>query len=229
MNKKLEKSRLSFKSSPDFLVGFFVWKRHSFKKHFLKPVSLVLVFTFSYTQLLWAADVRQLLLDAKASFEDDTRRGGTMTAADLESAQSAQQAAVDQQAALQDLQNMNFSLTTQNGDILNYIGNTLSKVTRPDGTTLNNIQLDANGNILNADLKLSDGSIQILNDGKIISYLTPDGTSVEYDIQTGRVSKTVSSQGIVSTYSYQTDSAGNVNKTIVSSIEATATYDSTGT
>src|SRR3989338_2191668 len=145
---KQPETKISLKSLLVKKAGFFAWKRPSFKKHFLKPVSLVLVFTFSYTQLLWAADVRQMLLDAKASFDlEDTRRSG-MDGETLTSAQAPQEAVVDQQNALQDLQNMNFSLTTQNGDILNYIGNTLDQVTRPDGTTLNNIQLDANGNII---------------------------------------------------------------------------------
>ena len=224
MNKKLEKSRSSFKSSPDFLVGFFALKRHSFKKHFLKPISLILVFTFSYTQILWAADVRQMLLNAKASFEDDTRRGGTMSATDLGSAQTSQQAAVAQQAALQDLQNMNFSLTTKNGDILKYVGDTLSRVTRPDGTQLKIIQVDASGNIVSADLKLSDGSIQIFQNGQVIGYGTPDGSTVVYS--GGQIQKVTSKAGVDTLYTYNNkDANGNLIETVLDNPSYTTKYD----
>src|SRR3989338_8183195 len=205
------------------LAGFFNAKKRSLKKLFTKSVALALVISFSYTQLLWAIDVRQMLLDAKASFdlEDQTRASGT-SSTDLEAAQTQQQTVIDQQNALQDLQNMNFSLTTQNGDILKYVGDTLNEITRPDGTTLNNIQLDANGNIIDADLKLSDGSIQVYQNGKVIGYLRPDGTSVDYNITTGRVDKTETKDHAVSTYLYTPDpnNSNNVIKTTVTSTKA---------
>src|SRR3989338_2314378 len=111
------------------------------KSSFLKLISWVLVFSFSTTQLLCAADVRQMLLDAKMAFlEEDLRR--SMTSEELLSPQSPQESLIDQQNTLQDLEGLNFSLTTQNGDILKYVGDKLSQVKRPDGTLLNNIQLD---------------------------------------------------------------------------------------
>ena len=41
----------------------------------VKIVSSVLVLTFSYSQILWASDVRQMILDAKMMFaEEDAKR-----------------------------------------------------------------------------------------------------------------------------------------------------------
>ena len=223
---KQSETNISLKSLLVKKAGFFAFKKCSFKKHFLKPVSLVLVFTFSYTQILWAADVRQMLLNAKASFEDDTRRGGTMTATDLASAQSSQASAVAQQAALQDLQNMNFSLTTKNGDILKYVGDKLNEVQRPDGTTLKNIQVDASGNILNADLKLSDGSIQVFQNGQVLGYQTPDGSQVIYS--NGQIQKVISKDGVETLYSYIKDANGSVTETVLDNSSYQTKYDANG-
>ena len=138
-------------------------------KPFTKAISLLLLFTFGYSQLIYAADVTQMIADAKALFELENQKKaeGGVSAAQLVQSQSQQQSVIDQQQALQDLQNNNnpvssdsqFSLTTQNGDVLSYVGNKLNEVTRPDGTILNNITTDSLGNIQNANLKLSDGSI----------------------------------------------------------------------
>ena len=201
----------------------------------LRPVAWALIFTFSYTQILYAADVRQMLLDAKRSFEEEDHRRG---AADLEGAQDSHESLVDEQNTLHALSESNtvsdptsntgFSLTTQNGDILKYVGDRLSQVQRPDGTFLNNITLDENGSILDADLRLSDGSIQVFQDGQVLGTTNPDGTQVEYDLETGRVKKTTSREGVVTDYSYTLDVEGNVIETILETDKVKSTYDAQG-
>ncbi|GEM_PF-2200012 len=198
-------------------------KTRQIKKFFLKSIALSLVLSFSYSQLVWAADVRQMILDAKASFDQDTRRSGSMTSTDLTASQTQAAAVVDQQQALQDLQSTNFSLTTKNGDILDYVGNTLSHVTRPDGTALRNIQVDANGNILNADLKLSDGSIQIFQNGQVIGYGTPDGSTVVYSA--GQIQKVTSKAGVDTLYTYNKDANGYLIETVLDNPSYTTKYD----
>jgi len=191
-----------------------------FKRFFLKPIAAVLIFTFSYSQLLYAADVRQMLLDAKAYFqEEDTRRlDGGMSPSELETAQSQAQSEIQTQEALQDLQETNFSLTTQNGDILQYVGNTLKRIQRPDGTVLSNIELDADGNVQGADLKLEDGSIQVFRNGEVLAYETPDGTQVFYE--QGKIQKTISKEGLETTYTYLAD------QTVLENTQVKAIYDS---
>ncbi len=176
------------------------------KSVFFKSICWTLILSFSYSQFCYALTPRELLDQAKASFGlmgDDHHQGGGSNPVDLQQSQVQAQSAVDQQNNLQDLQNLNFSLTTQNGDTLNYVNNTLSQITRPDGTTLNNISQDAmTGNITGANLRLNDGTIQILQNGNILGSQTPDGTQVFYDLQTGKVQRTVSSSGEETTYTY---------------------------
>ncbi len=198
-------------------------KTRLIEKLCLKSVAVSLILSFSFSQLVWAVDVRQMILDAESSFDQDTRRSGNLTPTNLTTAQTQAQTTVDQQQALQDLQNTNFSLTTKNGDVLQYVGNVLNKVQRPDGTLLNNIQVDANGNITNANLKLSDGSIQIFQNGQVIGYGTPDGNTVVYSA--GQIQQVISKTGIVTNYSYIKDSLGNVIETDLDNTSYTTKYD----
>ena len=59
-------------------------------KSLLKLVSSLLIFAFSFSDLLYAADARQMLMDAKASFEmADDRRGAVSTPAALTTGEAA--------------------------------------------------------------------------------------------------------------------------------------------
>ena len=200
------------------------------QKPFLKAIASILALTFSWSQILWAADVRQMILDAKEMFaEEDARKAQGSSAGVLTSNESKQQAVVEQKQALQDLeerQNPQFSLTTQNGDILDYVGEKLSQVKRPDGTVLKNITTDAAGMIQNADLKLSDGSIQVFQDGKVIGYQTPEGSQVIY--RDGQIQKVIAKDGAVTLYSYRLDQNNNIITTTLDSADTTTLYDSQG-
>ena len=205
-------------------AGSFNFKQCSFKKLFKKVVSALLVFTFSWSQLLYAVDPRELLAQAKASFNtEDQRRGGGLMDSGGAQAQSLNEAVVDQQNTLQDLQNLNFSLTNQNGDILKYVDDKLSQIKRPDGATLKNIILSEEGKIQSADLRLSDGSIQILNDGKVIAYQTPGGTQVFYE--NGEIKKIVSKEGVETVYTYNKDPDGNLLEVVLESDQSISKYD----
>ena len=69
-----------------------------------KSIALALVFSTLYSQLLWAADARQMLQNAKSLFEeDDTRRSGSMAPAALQGAQWKQEQGVANKQALQSL------------------------------------------------------------------------------------------------------------------------------
>ena len=199
------------------------------KKFLTKITASFLVLTFSYSQLLYAADVRQMILDAKAFFDQEAanRPGGSssLSPQDLTAAQTQAAAVVTQQQTLQDLSNTNFSLTTQNGDVLKYVGSKLNEVTRPDGSELHNITTDLNGNITNADLKLSDGSVQIYQNGQVLGYQTPDGTQVIYS--NGTIQKTIDKNGIETLYSYGKDAQGN-NETVLDNPSYTTKYDQNG-
>jgi YD repeat-containing protein len=170
-----------------------------------------------------------MILDAKQSFEleNEARRSG-LTATELEASQTSQQSLIQQQQALTDLQGENFSLKTQSGDTLKYVGDSLKAVDRPDGTRMRNILTDAEGNIRDADLQLIDGSVQILRDGKVIGYGLPDGTQAIYDPATGRIQKTISRSGEETLYSYTLNAAGAVTETLADSPSRRSKYDAAG-
>lgn len=196
-------------------------------KSFLRSVSVALLVSFGSSQIGYAADVRQMLLDAKLSFqEEDTRRGDGLSGDTLQTSSSPEQMEIERQEALQELQAMNFSLTTKNGDILKYVGDTLSEVKRPDGALLKNIQLDAEGNIAAADLKLADGSIQIYQNGRVIGYETPDGSQVIYE--NGDIQKVISKDGVETLYTYLRDAQGAVIQTTLESPTHRTIYDASG-
>ncbi|MGH7198471.1 MAG: cysteine peptidase family C39 domain-containing protein, partial [Candidatus Omnitrophota bacterium] len=117
------------------------------------------------------------------------RRGEGINSEQLTQAQSHVEAEIERQEALQDLQNQNFSLTTENGILLEQISQNQVQAQSPDGSTLTTIQLDQNGNVIVADLQLSDGSIQVYQNGQLIGYVAPDGTQVLYE--NGEVQKIV--------------------------------------
>ena len=199
------------------------------RKLFIKSVSLLIIAGFSYSQFAWAEDPRQMLLDAKKAFDEmvgSPRPSTGTSASQLTASQTTAQNVVTQQNALQDLQNLNFNLTTQNGDILTYVGNTLNQAKRPDGTTLINILTDASGNISSADLRLSDGSVQVYQNGQVIGTQTPDGSQVIYS--GGQIQKVISKDGTQTLYSYVKDTGGHVIQTILDSPATQAKYDANG-
>ncbi len=190
--------------SPRNFAGFFNLKRYALLNLFKKSTALTLVLTLSWWQFAWAIDVRKLLWEQEQAFEtNEMRRGEGITSEQLQASQSVVENEIQHQNDLEDLQNQNFSLTTPNGDVLEYIGNRLVEVQRPDGTTLTNIQVDADGNVIVADLLLSDGSLQVFQNGQIIAYRTADGTQVLYE--NGQVKKIIFADGSEAPVSYTSD------------------------
>src|SRR3989338_10922859 len=96
--------------SPLEKAGFSVLRRYELGKLFRKSIAAALIITFSHQQLVWAIDVRQMLLDAKSSFEEDS--GGSLPAGSsvesFQQTQALQESEGQTQQALPDLQNLKF-------------------------------------------------------------------------------------------------------------------------
>ncbi|MGH7197644.1 MAG: hypothetical protein ACREH5_02750, partial [Candidatus Omnitrophota bacterium] len=196
-----DRRQASRKGPLNFSAGFFSFKSYHLLKLFNKSIALTLVLTFSWWQLVWAIDVRKLLWDQDQSFqEQEMRRGEGINAQELELAQSRVESEIESQESLQELQNQNFSLTTENGILLEQINQDLIAAQSPDGSVLTTIQMDADGNVIVADLQLSDGSIQVYQNGQLIGYVAPDGTQVLYE--NGEVQKVIFPDGTEAAFSF---------------------------
>ncbi|MBI5124276.1 MAG: hypothetical protein HZA72_02525, partial [Candidatus Omnitrophica bacterium] len=115
------------------------------------------------------------------------------------------------------------SLTTQTGDVLNYRGQALERVVLNDGTLLENLTLSDTGDILSGIIRYPDGSVFTVEEGRVTSSLSSDGTATHYDIN-GRIESEVAKDGIVSYYTYEFDEAGNVIKTTVTRPDSITEY-----
>ena len=207
-------------------VHYMNYSRYSLS---FKILSAFLAFTLLYLDVIWALDVRQKQIEDKFALQmlGQGRKIGTPIPNSLNTNFETQnQDVVDHQNDLLDLGTLNFSLTTQNGDILHYIGSRLEEVERQDGSTLTDIELDDAGNILNAQLVLSDGGVQIFQNGVIVAFDLPDGSRVEYEA--GRIKKVTSLSGVETSYSYIEDGAGNISEIILENSTQKAFYDPTG-
>ncbi len=117
------------------------------------------------------------------------------------------------------------SLTTEAGDVIYYIGNTIDRIERADGTILRNIILDANNNLQDADIIYADNTIESVVNKKVIKITKSDGTIFNYDPD-----ETISSveypDGKIIVYSYIRSDTGTILETILTDTEKIAHYDS---
>ena len=67
------------------------------------------------------------------------------------------------------------SVTTAAGDIINYQNNAIFSIQKKDGTVLTNIVVDANNNLTGAQITYTDGTVQIVVNGKVTQVANPDG------------------------------------------------------
>ncbi|MBP9733211.1 MAG: hypothetical protein KBD07_02405, partial [Candidatus Omnitrophica bacterium] len=209
----------------------------------LKALSLTLAVSVLWLDFAWALDPRQKLLDDAEQFmamQSDAPR--LQSAPPLNYTFEDQNAsAVGAQAALQELGSTipgqdeadlpsaepAFTLKTITGDLLDMTGGEIGRITRADGTVLSGLRFDADGKIIDADLRLDDGTIQLARSGGVIASRLPDGTDVFYD-SNGRVEKTASSDGKESFYDYEFAADGTVMRTTVTSEGGISVYDANG-
>lgn len=198
-----------------------------------RAACLTLVISILWLDVAWALDPRQKLLDDAEHFLQMQSEGARVSSPEpLNQSFSDQNGSVvEAQSALQTLESQNLApaltLKTSAGDLLQMVDGQVSGVTRADGTMLAGIRLDAEGRIVDADLRLPDGALQLVRDGGVIASRLPDGTDVYYGAN-GRVERTVAPDGREAVFAYTLNDAGTVLKTTVTSIEAVSEYDAEG-
>ena len=116
------------------------------------------------------------------------------------------------------------SITTQDGDVIHYQDGSIYSIDKADGTVIRNIALDSDGNLLDADIEYTDGTLQTILNGKVKRITKPDGTIFEYG-DDERIETVTFADGSIATHSYETDELGNAI-TVVTDSEKISYYDS---
>lgn len=120
------------------------------------------------------------------------------------------------------------SVTTQAGDVIHYVNGVIDRVEQADGTILRNIVVDEADNLLRADIVYTDGTTQVVEGGRLVRALRPDGTVINYDSD-GRIVLVAYAAGTTVTYTYVEDVSGNVIETVLTNSNGTVSrYDANG-
>ena len=126
-----------------------------------KIISLIVVFTFLYQQLLWAVDYEYGL-----PVNNDENRSGFLSAESLAQAQARQEEFI---TYLQSVESANSNqaqtttaVTTDAGDVVHYSGDTLRYIERPDGSVLDAVTLTSANDLADAPVRYPDGPLLII-------------------------------------------------------------------
>lgn len=221
--------------------------------NFKKIIAMTLCFTFLYEQLVFSAgidynapDYRDInsKIDAKLDAEytqskediinqkqflyEQARRGGPEAAVSEENLESYSVSTQEENASeIQDLQSNGqgiLTITTQNGDIIKYVGNNIYSIITKDGISLTDIVIDQDGNLINADFNFADYSLCQIVDGKTGKIITPDGTQYFYTPDS-LVEYAILPDGKRIDYAYIKDSDSNIIATEIEDGESKIVYD----
>lgn len=159
----------------------------------LRILSLTLALSMIWLDVAWALDPREKLAQDKLAIQSLTDGqkfgGGSESYAEFNQSQvdqmnlvqsmsesSANQSAASSEGTASDP--VKFTLKTPNQDLIEYVGSTISKITRADGTIFNGINLSA-GLIQDATILLTDGSTHKI-EGNKVTLTRPDGSKEIY-------------------------------------------------
>ncbi|MDP2913713.1 MAG: RHS repeat domain-containing protein, partial [Candidatus Omnitrophota bacterium] len=119
------------------------------------------------------------------------------------------------------------SFTTSKGDIVYYQGSAITSIRKKDGTVIGNITLDAGNNLIEADIRYPDSTLQLIREARTASITTPEGSVFSYNAE-GLVESVTYPDGASAAYSYIKDVDGSVLETIVTDADKYSHYDAEG-
>ena len=119
------------------------------------------------------------------------------------------------------------SLTTALGDVMTYENDKIVSIKRKmDGSLITAIELDANGDLKNAYVLHTDGSIDIIYNNSVVETIFPDGTISRY--RDGRKAFDYSEAIGCTLYYYTEDASHNILSVTTVNKNATCAYDANG-
>jgi len=141
-----------------------------------------------------------------------------------------------------------FSVTTQEGDIIYYENSSIKRIEKVDGIVFSDLLIDEDtGDLIDAKIEYPDGTIQLVEAGKVRNITKPDGTIYNYETKedlTGYIGEGSDEELVASVvypnlddpsiegteviYSYLLDVDGKVLETTLTDPEKTTRYNSSG-
>ncbi|MFA6321547.1 MAG: hypothetical protein WCY36_06810, partial [Candidatus Omnitrophota bacterium] len=119
------------------------------------------------------------------------------------------------------------SVTTEEGDEIKYKNSVIYEITKKDGTVLSNIVLDADNNLVAADILYVDGTKEVVADGKVKTITSPEGIVYNYNSDE-LMESVVYADGSITAYSYIKDDDGNIVEIMLTDLDKTVYYDAAG-
>ncbi|MDP2928607.1 MAG: hypothetical protein Q8O01_00905, partial [Candidatus Omnitrophota bacterium] len=117
------------------------------------------------------------------------------------------------------------SVTTQAGDVIHYKDSRIASIEKKDGAVLRDLILDEKNNLLGAEIRYPDGTIQSVANGKVTRVIRPDGATLNYN-EDELISSIVYSDGQTADCLYKKDGQGNIVETVLTDSKKTSRYDS---
>lgn len=119
------------------------------------------------------------------------------------------------------------SVTTALGDVINYNGSTIESIIRKsDSSIITNIELDVSGNLKNAHVIHTDGSVDIVYNNLVVETISIDGGISRYrsNLKAFDYSKQVG----YTRYYYALDASNNITSITTVNKNATCSYAGSG-
>jgi len=127
------------------------------------------------------------------------------------------------EAAAEDI----FTIVTEDGSTVHYAAGRISGMETSDGTVVDNLILDADGGIVEADVNYADGVSSVIRDGKVREVVDAEGTRFNYD-DAGLLTSVEYPNGATVSFAYVKNTAGDVIQTILTDKKKHAQYDTAG-
>ncbi|MFH1189521.1 MAG: hypothetical protein V1682_02380, partial [Candidatus Omnitrophota bacterium] len=124
------------------------------------------------------------------------------------------------------------SVTTESGDVIHYRGGQIESIETKDSSGgkiiiigIEGMELvDVDNNLLNAEITYTDGTIQLIMNGKVSQMTKPDGAVIEYK-DDGLIESIAYPDGKITAYSYIKDGQDNIIETILIDSDRESHYD----
>jgi len=178
----------------------------------IKITAVTVAAVFLWNQIVWAGDLAPGLCSGQLTDYETISEIGNPYAVDVRQNQmnelmSKKQEIEDfvykasQPEIIESTDDTPFDIELPDGTEVFYSEGKVDKIVETDGTKTDEIELDANGNLVNCNILHPDGKEIIIRNGRVDSVKTSEGKTVKYD-EAGRVKSIESASDEIETFKY---------------------------